>query len=54
LRANFSRLDHGGIGLVSNFGYMREILNKIKLNEAQKNSNSRETKDKDLIKTTKS
>jgi hypothetical protein len=34
LRANFTRLDHGGIGLCSNFGQMREILNKIKLNEA--------------------
>jgi hypothetical protein len=28
------RLDHGGIGLGSNFGLTREILNKIKLNEA--------------------
>jgi hypothetical protein len=34
LRANFSGLDHGGIGLGSNFDYMREILNKIKGNEA--------------------
>jgi hypothetical protein len=34
LRANFSRLDHGGICLGSNFGQMREILNKTKLNEA--------------------
>jgi hypothetical protein len=34
LRASFSQLDHGGIGLGSNFGYMREILNEIKLNEA--------------------
>jgi hypothetical protein len=48
LRASFSRLDHGGIGLGYNFDYMREILNKIKLNEAYKNSNSRETKDKDF------
>jgi hypothetical protein len=48
LRANFSRLDHGGIGLGSNFGQMRDILNKIKLNEAYKNSNLRETKDIDF------
>jgi hypothetical protein len=34
LRANFSQLDHGGIGLGSNFDLMREILNEIKLNEA--------------------
>jgi hypothetical protein len=48
LRASFSRLDHGGIGLGPNFDNMGEILNKIKLNEAYKNSNSRETKDKDF------
>jgi hypothetical protein len=36
LRANFSWLDHGGIGLGSNFGQMREVLNEIKLNEARK------------------
>jgi hypothetical protein len=48
LRANFSRLDHGGKGLGSNFGSMREILNEIKLNEAYKNSNPRETKDVDF------
>jgi hypothetical protein len=34
LRASFSLLDHGGIGLGSNFDYKREILNRIKLNEA--------------------
>jgi hypothetical protein len=34
LRANFSQLDHRSIGPGSNFGYMREILNDIKLNEA--------------------
>jgi hypothetical protein len=34
LRANFSRLDHGGIGLGSNFGFVIEILNEIKINEA--------------------
>jgi hypothetical protein len=34
LRANFSRLDHGGIGLDFNFVLMREILNEKKLNEA--------------------
>jgi hypothetical protein len=48
LRANFSRLDHGGIGLGSNVGKMRKILNEIKLNEASKNSNLRETKDIDF------
>jgi hypothetical protein len=48
LRANFSRLDHGGIGLGSKFGQMREILNGIKLNEAYKYSNLRETKDMDF------
>jgi hypothetical protein len=34
LRANFSQLDHGGIGVGSDFDKMREILNEIKLNEA--------------------
>jgi hypothetical protein len=29
-----SRLDHEGIGLGYNFGYIREILNEIKFNEA--------------------
>jgi hypothetical protein len=36
LRASFSRVDHGGIGLGSNFDYIREILNEIKLNELRK------------------
>jgi hypothetical protein len=36
LRANFSQLDHGGIGLGSNFGSMREILNEIKLMRLKK------------------
>jgi hypothetical protein len=28
------QLDHGGIGLGSNFGKLREIWNEIKLNKA--------------------
>jgi hypothetical protein len=34
VESKLSRLDHGGIGLGSNFDWIREILNKIKLNEA--------------------
>jgi hypothetical protein len=48
VESKLSRLDHGGIGLGSNFSKMREILNEIKLNKAQKNSNLRETKDIDF------
>jgi hypothetical protein len=33
VKSKLSRLDHGGIGLGSNFGQVREILNEIKLNE---------------------
>jgi hypothetical protein len=34
VESKLSRLDHGGIGLGSNFGKIREIFNEIKLNEA--------------------